>query len=210
MRIFKNRGDIFFSKTNKEKSTEQKILLIALVIIVLFSLVFMICVGAKNDFSVKKFFEPENLSTTQAVEESTIELPQVSGKTNYIVTVSEKESLLFVELIQVDFDNTSYKVCTLKPSTEYDGSTLSYIYSHSGVQNVKSAVENMFSTSIDYYIDFEKDKFADYYDSLGEVNYAVSSDIKYKNNKTTVPYTVRIKAGEQVIKGSQAVNLVRY
>ena len=69
MRIFKNRGDIFFSKTNKEKSTEQKILLIALVIIVLFSLVFMICVGAKNDFSVKKFFEPENLSTTQAVEE---------------------------------------------------------------------------------------------------------------------------------------------
>ena len=210
MRIFKNRGDIFFSKTNKEKSTEQKILLIALVIIVLFSLVFMICVGAKNDFSVKKFFEPENLSTTQAVEESTIELPQVSGKTNYIVTVSEKESLLFAELIQVDFDNTSYKVCTLKPSTEYDGSTLSYIYSHSGVQNVKSAVENMFSTSIDYYIDFEKDKFADYYDSLGEVNYAVSSDIKYKNNKTTVPYTVRIKAGEQVIKGSQAVNLVRY
>lgn len=210
MRIFKNRGDIFFSKTNKEKSTEQKILLIALVIIVLFSLVFMICVGAKNDFSVKKFFEPENLSTTQVVEESTIELPQVSGKTNYIVTVSEKESLLFVELIQVDFDNTSYKVCTLKPSTEYDGSTLSYIYSHSGVQNVKSAVENMFSTSIDYYIDFEKDKFADYYDSLGEVNYAVSSDIKYKNNKTTVPYTVRIKAGEQVIKGSQAVNLVRY
>ncbi len=210
MRIFKNRGDIFFSKTNKEKSTEQKILLIALVIIVLFSIVFMICVGAKNDFSVKKFFEPENLSTTQAVEESTIELPQVSGKTNYIVTVSEKESLLFAELIQVDFDNTSYKVCTLKPSTEYDGSTLSYIYSHSGVQNVKSAVENMFSTSIDYYIDFEKDKFADYYDSLGAVNYAVGSDIKYKNNKTAVPYTVRIKAGEQVIKGSQAVNLVRY
>lgn len=122
----------------------------------------------------------------------------------------KRKACFFAELIQVDFDNTSYKVCTLKPSTEYDGSTLSYIYSHSGVQNVKSAVENMFSTSIDYYIDFEKDKFADYYDSLGEVNYAVSSDIKYKNNKTTVPYTVRIKAGEQVIKGSQAVNLVRY
>ena len=44
--------------------------------------------------------------------------------------------------------------------------------------------------------------------------YAVEGEsdarIKYKNNKTTVPYTVRIKAGEQVIKGSQAVNLVRY
>ena len=51
MRIFKNRGDIYFSKTNKKKSTEQKILLIALTVIVLFSVVFMFIVGAKNDFS---------------------------------------------------------------------------------------------------------------------------------------------------------------
>ena len=36
------------------------------------------------------------------------------------------------------------------------------------------------------------------------------SDIKYKNNKSAVAFTVRMKAGEQVIKGSQAVNLVRY
>ena len=47
MRIFKNRGDIYFSKTNKKKSTEQKILLIALTVIVLFSVVFMFIVGAK-------------------------------------------------------------------------------------------------------------------------------------------------------------------
>ena len=68
MRIFKNRGDIYFSKTNKKKSTEQKILLIALTVIVLFSVVFMFIVGAKNDFSAKKFFEPEDLSTTAAAE----------------------------------------------------------------------------------------------------------------------------------------------
>lgn len=48
MRIFKNRGDIYFSKTNKKKSTEQKILLIALTVIVLFSVVFMFIVGAKK------------------------------------------------------------------------------------------------------------------------------------------------------------------
>ena len=46
MRIFKNRGDIFFSKTNKEKSTEQKILLIALVIIV-FARIYDLC-GCKK------------------------------------------------------------------------------------------------------------------------------------------------------------------
>lgn len=210
MRIFKNRGDIYFSKNNKEKSTEQKILLIVLAVIVLFTFVFMLCVAAKNDFSIKKFFEPEDLSTTTAVEDSTVALPQVSGKTNYIVTVADNENLLFVELVQVDLDNKSYKICTLKSSTEYDGSTLGYIYAHSGVLNVKSATENMISTTFDYYIDFQRDKFTEYFDSLGSVNYALVSDIKYKNNKSAVPFTVRMKAGEQVIKGTQAVNLVRY
>lgn len=210
MRIFKNRGDIYFSKNNKEKSTEQKILLIALAVIVLFTFVFMLCVAAKNDFSIKKFFEPEDLSTTTAVEDSTVALPQVSGKTNYIVTVADNENLLFVELVQVDLDNKSYKICTLKSSTEYDGSTLGYIYAHSGVLNVKSATENMLSTTFDYYIDFQRDKFTEYFDSLGSVNYALVSDIKYKNNKSAVPFTVRMKAGEQVVKGTQAVNLVRY
>lgn len=210
MKIFKNRGDIYFSKNNKEKSTEQKILLIALAVIVLFTFVFMLCVAAKNDFSIKKFFEPEDLSTTTAVEDSTVALPQVSGKTNYIVTVADNENLLFVELVQVDLDNKSYKICTLKSSTEYDGSTLGYIYAHSGVLNVKSATENMLSTTFDYYIDFQRDKFTEYFDSLGSVNYALVSDIKYKNNKSAVPFTVRMKAGEQVIKGTQAVNLVRY
>lgn len=130
--------------------------------------------------SAQKIFEPEDLSTTAAAEESTIALPQVSGKTNYIVTVSEDENLLFVEMIQVDLDNKSYKVCTLKSSTEYDGSTLGYIYAHSGIQNVKSAAENMFSTTFDYYIDFQRDAFCEYFDSLGDVNYALVSDIKYK------------------------------
>ena len=68
----------------------------------------------------------------------------------------------------------------------------------------------MFSTTFDYYIDFQRDAFCEYFDSLGDVNYALVSDIKYKNNKSAVAFTVRMKAGEQVIKGSQAVNLVRY
>ena len=210
MRIFKNRGDIFFSKTDKEKSTEQKILIIALVVIVVFSLIFLFVVGAKNDFSAKKFFEPEDLSTTVQATEQEVILPQVSGKTNYIITVSDSSNLLFVELLQVDLDNISYKVCSLKSSTEYDGSTLGYIYSNSGVINVKNAVESMMGVKFDYYIDFERDKFCEYFDELGSVNYAFAQDIRYRNNKSDVPYTVRIKSGEQTLKGTQVVNLVRY
>ena len=61
MRIFKNRGDIYFSKTNKKKSTEQKILLIALTVIVLFSVVFMFIVGHCH-LRVKSFSDAAFLS----------------------------------------------------------------------------------------------------------------------------------------------------
>lgn len=210
MRIFKNRGDIYFSKTNKEKSEEQKILIISLIAIVAFTIIFLIIVGAKNDFSIKKFFEPSNLSTTQVTQEETVSLPQVTGKTNYIVTVASDENLLFCELVQVDLDNVSYKICSLKSSTEVDGSTLGYIYSNSGAENVSSAVQSLFDCEIDYYIDMQSDDFADFFDTLGEVEYAVASDIKYKNNDIAVPFTLRLKEGEQTVKGSQAVNLVRY
>ena len=77
MRILKSRGDIYFSKTNKKKSTDKNSSYCAYCYCFV-SVVFI--VGAKNDFSAKKFFEPEDLSTTAAAEESTIALPQVSGK----------------------------------------------------------------------------------------------------------------------------------
>ncbi len=56
MRIFKNRGDIYFSKSNKEKSTEQRILIIALAVIIAFTVIFVLALSIKNDFSAKKFF----------------------------------------------------------------------------------------------------------------------------------------------------------
>lgn len=55
MRIFKNRGDIYFSKTNKERSAEQKFLIITLAVIVIFTIVFLSAVAIKFDFSAKKF-----------------------------------------------------------------------------------------------------------------------------------------------------------
>lgn len=210
MRIFKNRGDIFFSKTNKEKSTEQKILITALVVIVLFTVVFVFAVAARYDFSATKFFEPENLSTTQQTTQETAVLPEVSGKSNIVVTVADDGILLYAELIQVDMDNKSYKICTLKANTEYDGSTLKKIYKSSGVENVKTAIESLFSTEIDRYIDFESDDFAEYFSNMGTVNYALISDVKYKDSSLDVELNVKFKAGEQTLGGSDVIGLVRY
>lgn len=211
MRIFKNRGDIFFSKTNKEKSSEQRFLIIALVLIVIFSVIFVFVTAVKNDFSAKEFFKPDNISVTENVSENEIDiLPQVSGKNNFIVLVSEENNLLFAGIIQTDMDNLAYKASMLRADTVVEGEKLGMIFKKSGAENVKKAVESLLNTSIDYYISMESDKFTEVYEKFGEINYPVINSIKYKNNDTAVPFSVRVKEGEQSLKGSQIIGLMRY
>lgn len=211
MRIFKNRGDIFFSKTNKEKSAEQKFLLISLVLIIVFSLIFTFVTAVKSDFSIKKFFKPENLEATQTVtQEKVNELPQVSGKTNFLVAVHDENNLLFSVLIQTDLDNVSYKVSMLKASTVVEKRSMKDIFSSSGIKNLQTATQALMDIEIDHYISVESDKLSQIYEKFGEVNYPVISAVRYKNNRLEVPLSVRVKEGEQTLKGSQLTGLIRY
>ena len=59
MKIFKNRGDIYLSKSRTGADREQHILLGILAAVLLVSVVVVVYVGAKNDFSAKKFFAPD-------------------------------------------------------------------------------------------------------------------------------------------------------
>lgn len=211
MRIFKNRGDIFFSKTNKEKSSEQRFLIIALILIVVFSVIFVFITAVKNDFSAKEFFKPDNIEVTENVNDNEVEiLPQVSGKNNFIILVSDESNLLFVSLVQADMDNISYKASCFRADTIVEDEKLSTIFAKSGAENVKKAVETLLDTTIDYYISMESDKFAEVYDKFGEINYPVISSIRYKNNDIAVPFSVRVKEGEQSLKGTQVIGLIRY
>lgn len=213
MRIFKNRGDIYFSKVNKEKSTEQKILIIALIVIIVFTLLFVSVLCIINDFSAKKFFEPENLVTVEMSDDNTEEfeeLPEVSGKTNFAAMVYEKDTLLFVSLVQADMDNKSYKASVLKGNTELDGNRLSEIFSSSGAQNVMTSVEANLGIDIDYYISVENKNFIDFFNKLGSINYPILSDIKYRDDDSPVSFTLKMKSGEQKIDGKHFVNLIRY
>lgn len=213
MRIFKNRGDIYFSKSNKEKSTEQKILIIALAVIVVFTMIFVLALSIKNDFSVKKFFEPENINVTNQViadDGEDTEVPDVSGKRNFITLVHKDDELLFAALVQVDMDNISYKAAMLKASTEIDGNNLNQIYKSSGAENVKKAIDTYIGTDFDYYISMDASDFEELYDELGSVNYPILNDIKYRENESPVSYTLKIKSGEQNINGKHFINLTRY
>lgn len=213
MRIFKNRGDIYFSKANKEKSTEQKILFIALIVIIIFTLLFVSVLCIVNDFSAKKFFEPENLVTAAVsddITEDIEELPEVSGKTNFAAIVYEKETLLFVSLVQADMDNKSFKASVLKGNTELDGNSLSEIFISSGAQNVMNSIETNLGIDLDYYISIENKEFIDFFNKLGSINYPILNDIKYRDDDSPVSFTLKMKSGEQKIDGKHFVNLIRY
>lgn len=210
MRIFKNRGDIYFSRANKKKSAEQKILITALAATVILTVLFVVFLGVKNDFSIKKFFSPENMptqsDTTQQEQES---LPEVSGKTNVITAVCDDNRLLFICLVQTDMDSKAYKVCALRQDTQLDGSALSSIYESGGIQNVKTAIESTMKISFDYYIAITQTDFEEFFDSMGSVNYPILNDIKFSGGGES-SYNLKISAGEQNINGKRFVNLIRY
>lgn len=206
MRIFKNRGDIYFSKINKKKSAEQKILITALVVVIVFTIFFITALAVKYDFSAKKFFAPEDINVTQTTLTQEEKLPQVKGKNNFIILVSNEKSLLFTILLQVDMDNISYSVSSIKSSTVYDGKSLADIYSKLGSQNVKNAVQELVGTPFEYYISMDSKKFSEYFDEFGDFYYPVMSDIKFKNSS----YSLKLKSGEQKLNGMQTVNLLCY
>lgn len=210
MRIFKNRGDIYFSKINKKKSAEQKILILALAVILIFTVIFVVFLSVKYDFSAKKFFAPDNLEISQVTDEGEEPLPQVSGKNNFITLVNSDENLLFVILTQVDMDNISYKVCTLRADTVCDGKSLKDIFKQSGAQNVKQAAESLLGTDFDFYISMSNTQYADFFDELGDFYYPVLSDIKFKSSSNDANYSLKLNAGEQKLNGSQVINLIRY
>lgn len=212
MRIFKNRGDIYFSKANKEKSKEQKILIIALVIIVLFTILFLSIVSFKSDFSAKKFFAPDKPINEITIEnnEQSIILPEVSGKTNYVVILKNDKSLLFTVLVQSDMDNKAFKVSTLKSSTMLDGQVMQNIFSSADENGIINAIEANLGIELDYYMSFESAVFEDLFDSMGAVNYPVLNDIKYRQNDMQPSFSLKLSAGEQSLNGKHFVNLMRY
>lgn len=209
MKIFKNRGDIYIPQTKVKSDLEQKVLLIALTVIVVFTSVFLLIVGIKYDFSAEKFFKPENMKVP--IAENIEELPDVQGKTNFLFVLSNEdtEEMYMCTIIQVDLDTISYKTCTLNSNTILDGKKLMDDYKAGGAGNVMNAINQNVGINIDYYIDQNIDSFRKMFDTMGKIRYNVLKDVKYKDT-SYYGYNLKIKAGEQNIDGEMATKLMRY
>ncbi len=213
MKIFKNRGDIYISKSGYKSSKEERILLSLLGVCVAFTIVFLIVLGNKYDYSIKKFFATDKV--TQIVEEdedNTDVLPVISGKTNYLVieTNDDKNCIFYAALIQADGDNLAYKVTTLSPQTKINGQAINDIFLKDGIKKLHESVADYFGFKVDYYVQFTHSSFKDFIGYLGTFLYPSSETLKFSGGQGDDQYSVRISEGEQKLNAKTYSDLLRY
>ena len=140
------------------------------------------------------------------------ELPRVSGKTNYLLALTGKDNqnLYASVLIQTDMDSVSYKICNLLPQTTAEGSTLAGVYNSGGINSLVQMTETATGIKPDFYIVMTVTDFASFFDDLGEVNYPLAADVKYRNTTAADPFSLRISAGEASLNGKRFTALWRY
>ncbi len=119
------------------------------------------------------------------------------------------EDIYVCSLIQVDLDNFAYKVSTLDVNTNIEGNDINNIYKRGGAGNVVNAINNLLGIDIDYFIDLSVKKYKEMFDAMGNINYTVLSDIRYKDT-STYGFNIKIKEGDQNINGDTASKLMRY
>ena len=210
MKLFKNRGDFYIPKS-KKASNQAKILYSLLVIIVVFTVVF-VGVLHSNYKTVSDFFARGEVTTTEVQEEGKAELPDITGKTNFLIfeTDDSKEKIHYIFLLQADKDNKAYKVASLSPKMKIADESLQKIYSSGGGTALKAKLIEYFGFQIDYYIDFDSSSFIEFINKLGSYIYTSNEEIVYSENTEEDNYTLKIEVGEQKIEGKETSNLLRY
>lgn len=212
MKIFKNRGEIYISKSNYKSSTEERILLILLALIILFTAVFSVILSHKYS-SVKEFFAGDEVITEQAAKNPEDALPQISGRRNFLVfeTDSKKTVIHYIFLVQADRDNMAYKICALSPKTVIDSQSINDIYSSGGGPALQTKLTGYLGIDIDYYTDFGKDDFIAFVNKLGTFIYPSDESVKYHESaNSNDTYSVRINKGEENMTGNSLSGLLRY
>lgn len=212
MRFFKNRGDIYISKSGNKKGREEKILFCVLSIIIIFTIVFVVLLSQRYD-SVSQFFAEGEVSASQAENEMSEEaLPKIEGKTNFLFfeTDDEDSVIHYVFLIQADKDACAYKVSALSPDMMIDKQSLNEIYSLGAGASLQTKLTEYFGFEIDYYARFERSSFIEFINEMGSFIYPSTYDVKFNGGSGDDTYNLRLREGEQNIDAKHLSNLLRY
>ncbi len=210
MKLFKNRGDIYIPKSEYKKSKEEMILKILLIFIIIFTVIFIVLLNHKYK-NIAQFFGEGEVTTTQiAMEEE--ELPNISGKTNFLFfeTDDRKETIHYIILLQADKDTMAYKVCSLSPDMKIDKQSLFDIYKIGGGASLQTKLTEYFGFEIDNWAEFDNSSFVDFISKFGSMVYYSDEDISFSGGGENDKYTIHVSDGEQNINGKELSNLLRY
>ena len=211
MKLLKNRGDIYVSKTNLKRSREERILFVLLILIILFTVVF-VAVLSRHYHSAAEFFAKGEVTVSQNEVFEEENLPKISGKTNFLLleTDDNKTTIHYLFLIQADADTTAYKVAALSPDMMIDKDSLFSIYAQGGGAALQTRLTEYFGFEIDAYADFDVSSFTEFTNKMGTIIYPSAEEIRFTGGKGDDKYTIHINEGEQQIKGKEIANLLRY
>lgn len=211
MKLFKNRGDIYIPKTGKGSSKEAKILFLLLIFIVIFTVVFVGFLHHKYK-SAAEFFGDGEVTVTQNAENNDINLPRISGKTNFLIAETDDydKNLHYIILLQADKGSMSYKAAALSTDLNLDGETIKSIYSSGGGAALQARLAEYLGVEIDYYAVFDTSSFVEFTGKLGNIIYTLNEDIKFSGGKEDDRYTIHLNEGEQKLGGREIANLLRY
>jgi len=210
MKIFRNRGDIYIPKSDYKKSREETVLKVILIVIIVFTVVFLALLSHKYK-NASQFFGEGEVSTSQAVSNEQ-ELPKISGKTNFIIfeTDDKKEIIHYIMLVQADKDSKAYKVCSLSPNTKIDNQSILEIYQNGGGASLQTRLTEYFGFEIDCFADFDNSSFIEFASKMGSFVYNSYEDIRFSGGTGDDKYTLRVSEGEQSINSKELSNILRY
>lgn len=211
MKIFKNRGDIYISKSGYKSSKEERILLSLLAVIVVFTIIFLSIFGHKYS-SVAEFFADGEITTIEVSDTVDDVLPEIYGKTNFMVleTDDKKGYLHYIYLVQADKDALAYKVTTLSPETMIDNDSINDIYQNGGSPSLQTKLTEYFGFEIDFFVQFKMSDFIEFANKLGTFVYTSNEQIKFDFDDDDDAYSIRINEGERKLTAKELTNLIRY
>lgn len=211
MKIFRHRGDIYISKAGYKNSREERILLSLLAVIVVVTIAFLVLLNSRYD-SFADFIAGDDVTVEQTEVVDDIALPDISGRTNFLVieTDDEESVIHYMYLVQMDCDNMAYKACSLSPNMDINGSSALDLYLTGGGALVQSSLVSYLGIDIDYFVDFERSDMVEFLNSFGTFIVPMQDSIMFNSGYDDDSYSIRIGDGEQTISGSDASNLLRY
>ncbi|MBQ3903762.1 MAG: LCP family protein [Eubacterium sp.] len=211
MRLFKNRGDIYIPKTGKGNTKEAKVLFVLLVFIVIFTVVFVALLGTKYK-SAAEFFGEGEVTVTQNEVQNSVDLPSLTGKTNFLVMETDDtgKELHYLILIQADKASVSYKAAALSTELSLDGKKVKDIFDLGGGAELQARLTEYLGVEIDYYAVFDSASFVEFTGKLGNIIYPLNSDIRFSGGSGDDKYTIHFNEGEEKLTGRDISNLLRY